>query len=43
MQQTEILAYPPETSLIMGIAVLVGGLLIFMATLAVVRWMAKRR
>ncbi|MEW5727679.1 MAG: hypothetical protein AB1918_07630 [Pseudomonadota bacterium] len=43
MPQTEILAYPPETSLMMGAAVLVGGALIFVATLVVLRWVAKRR
>lgn len=40
---SQALAYPPEISLMMGAAVLVGGTLIFVATLLVVRWTAKRR
>lgn len=38
-----MLAYPPEQSLMMGAAVLIGGALIFVATLLAVRWLAKRR
>lgn len=39
----QMLAYPPEQSLMMGVAVLVGGAVLFVVTLLAARWAAKRR
>lgn len=42
LMECPMLPYPPEQSLMMGIAVFVGGILIFALTLLAVRMLTKK-